>query len=400
MPSRSEPVEDSRPPSPSPAAQSAVPRAPLLVYLSLQATIEGQASHAHVHEIIGGLKRRGWRIRLFEPGYATASKAPGPLARLVEFVAVQVRMLRLMLGADVIYIRWHFATIIAALAARLMGKTTVQEVNGNYEDVYAAWPAARRLRPLLVTVQRAQLRMASGIVAVTPQLSTWITRESGNSQVAVIPNAANAIMFHPEALSDLGFPKPYVAFVGAFAPWQGLATVLEAVEQADWPAGVGLLLVGRGQMAPLVDRAAQRNPLIWTTGALRYAQIPGVLACAEVALCMSSARASPASKGREANSGVLPLKLYEAMACGVAIIASDQDGQADVIRSTRCGIVIPPEQPGELARAVAWLWANPDERAAMGANGRRAVETGDSWDHRAADTDRFLRSLAGTGSFG
>jgi len=380
-------------------AQCAVPKAPRLVYLSLQATIEGQASHAHVHEIIYGLKQRGWKIRLFEPRYATASEAPGPLARLVEFVAVQVRMLRSMRSADVIYIRWHFATIIAALAARSMGKTTIQEVNGNYEDVYAAWPTARPLRPLLVRIQRAQLRMASGIVAVTPQLSAWITGESGNSQIAVIPNAANAVKFHPDASSDLDLPQPYVAFVGAFAPWQGLPTVLEAVDHGDWPPGLGLLLVGRGQMAPLVDRAARRNPLIRTTGSIQYSQVPGVLAGAAVALCMSSSRRSPGSKQPGANSGVLPLKLYEAMACGVPIIASDQDGQADVIRSTRCGIVIASEQPGELARAVAWLWTHPKERAAMGANGRRAVETGDSWDHRAADTDRFLRSLVDTGSF-
>ena len=147
-------------------------------------------------------------------------------------------------------------------------------------------------------------------------------------------------------------------------------------------------------MAGLVRRAAEDNPLIVQVGRLRYAQIPGVLSTAVAAFCTSSARTSHTSDGREDTSGVLPLKLYEAMASGVAIIGTDQPGQAEVIRSARCGIFVAPDRPEDLARAVAWLWAHPEERAAMGARGRGAVEAGQTWDHRAAATDRFIRSAA------
>jgi glycosyltransferase involved in cell wall biosynthesis len=83
------------------------------------------------------------------------------------------------------------------------------------------------------------------------------------------------------------------------------------------------------------------------------------------------------------------------MACGTAVIGSDQPGQADLVRSTAAGVVVEPDQPGELAAAVAWLWSHPEERAAMGARGRRAIEADHTWDRRASDTDGFIRSLFG-----
>src|SRR5690606_26099886 len=41
-----------------------------LTYLTLQATSEGQAAHAHVHEIVSNLKKLGWEVTVVGPGDA------------------------------------------------------------------------------------------------------------------------------------------------------------------------------------------------------------------------------------------------------------------------------------------------------------------------------------------
>lgn len=364
-------------------------RALRLVYLCLQATIEGQASHAHVHEIIAGLRRRGWHVRLYQPSYASGQRAPGALARLFEFLNVQLRLLPSLRSADVVYIRWHFATFPGAAAAWLLGKRVVQEVNGNFEDVYAAWPTMRRFKRLLTLVQRLQLRIASGIVVVTPQLASWVHGEGSKARVVVIPNAANATLFNPGASTDIELPRPYVAFVGEFAAWQGVPTMLAAAEHPSWPSGVHLVIVGGGAGEIAAESAAIRNPRLTYVGRLPYRSVPGVLAGSLAAL-------SPKGGGGAVlATGVNPLKVYEAMACGTPVIVSAYPGQADLVESTGAGLVVAPEQPGDLAAAVAWLWSHPEERATMGARGRRAVEVGHTWDHRAADTDRFLRATIG-----
>ena len=86
------------------------------------------------------------------------------------------------------------------------------------------------------------------------------------------------------------------------------------------------------------------------------------------------------------STGVAPLKLFEAMAAGAAVIVSDLPFQADLVRETRCGIVVPPDDPPALARAVADCAAQPAEAAAMGRRGCAYAQAQASWQHRARQT--------------
>ena len=62
-----------------------------VAYLCMQATQEGQASYAHVNEIINGLRRRGVAVDLFEPRQRPGRPRPGLLGRAWGFLAVQIR---------------------------------------------------------------------------------------------------------------------------------------------------------------------------------------------------------------------------------------------------------------------------------------------------------------------
>lgn len=362
---------------------------PELAYLCLQATREGQASHAHVWEIVAGLERLGWRVTLFEPSYAVEARRPSVLRRLREFVAVQVRLWRSWNSADLVYVRWHFATILTALAARLAGKRVVQEVNGAYEDLLLAWPAARPAAPLFRLLQRAQLRTADAVVVVTDELARWVRSQGARGPVAVIPNGANDELFTPDAPPMPELERPYVAFVGSLAPWQGLDTILGAVASPAWPAGVELVIAGSGQMEAQVRAAAGGG--VRLLGSLPYERVPSLLAGAQSALCCSR----PRDVGVDGlGTGIAPLKLFEAMACGTAVVATDQPGQAEVVRTAGAGLVVAPDEPEALARAVAWLATHPDEAEAMGLRGRLAVERTHSWRRRAAATAGVLERVA------
>ena len=87
------------------------------------------------------------------------------------------------------------------------------------------------------------------------------------------------------------------------------------------------------------------------------------------------------------------MKLFESLAAGTPVIASDLPFQADLVRGSGVGLVIPPSDPGALARAAAALLAEPEQARAMGARGRALVVGEHSWDRRAADTLSFLLGL-------
>lgn len=364
----------------------------LLHYLCLESIREGQAAYTHVNEIIRGLSRRGWIVRCFAPCYPDTVNKPGILRRVLEYVRVQKRLRSARERPDAIYIRSHFAAFPTALWAKWARIPVIQEVNGTCEDLFIAWPWTRLFARLFRWLMRMQLRWADVIVAVTPGLAKWVHRETGRRNVHVVPNGANTGLFHPGATAAIaGLPEVYVVFFGALALWQGIETLLAAVQDPKWPEGVRLVVVGDGTERAQVEAIASSGKVIYL-GSVPYQQIPGIVA-------RSLAGVSPiGGVGKRSDIGVSPLKVYETLACGVPIVVTDIAGQADLVREAQCGLVVPPGDPRSLAEAVAYLYSHPDERMAMGRRGRELVERAHSWDQRAraiADIVEEFLTVAG-----
>ena len=69
----------------------------------------------------------------------------------------------------------------------------------------------------------------------------------------------------------------------------------------------------------------------------------------------------------------LPVKMFEYMAAGIPVIASNITLWQQIIESARCGICVNPLEPNQIAKAIDYLSSNPTEAKEMGQNGREAV---------------------------
>jgi glycosyltransferase involved in cell wall biosynthesis len=375
-----------------------------LDYVCMQPTRQGQASYAHVNEIIAGLRRLGWDIRLVEPRHPRPGRADG-LRRLVFAGSAQFSFwIKFRFRpATFVYIRSHFLSLPTAILARMAGSIVVQEVNGPASDTYDAWPQLRHLHGLLSLVSRAQIRMADAVVVVTPGLEDYVRAHTGRrGGYHVIGNGADVDRFRPaategatangdspdaavSATSDVG--GRYVVFVGALASWQGIETMLDAVVSQAWPSGVNLIIAGDGRERGRIEAAARRNARIRWLGTIPYDETPALIAGSLAALV-------PIANDRRSRSGLSPLKLFEAMASGVPVVASDLPGLGDLVRSHGCGITFPAGNADALARSVAELAAHPARSAEMGSRGREAAVKRYSWAARARQTDEVLLELA------
>ncbi len=352
-------------------------------YLCLQATREGQASYAHVNEIVGGLKRRGCSVTVFEPDYSRG-RLPGPLGRALQFWQVQRRLRVAARDADIVYIRAHFAAYPTAMWARRRGIPVIQEVNGPYEDLFIAWPQTARFKKLFVYLMRRQYAVANQLIAVTDGLGTWLAADTGAKNAWIIPNGANIDVFRSGLPVPDGLPSRYVVFFGALARWQGIDTILEATNDSAWPNDVSLVIIGDGAARAAAEAAAARDPRVVYLGAKLYRELPAYVANAIAGLVVSQDRVG---------TGLSPLKSYETLACGVPSIVSDTPGLRDLVAQEACGIVVPVADSLALAAAVAHLAAHPKAAAEMGRRGREAVAARHSWDARAADTLRVIESV-------
>ena len=356
-----------------------------VAYLCLQTTREGQASYAHVNEIVNGLRRRGVTVDLYEPEDRAGL---GPVRKLLAFLGVQLRLIFHLADYDAIYLRGHFAQGPAIFAAWVLLVPQVHEVNGPMEDLFVMYPWTRPLAGLITRVVRFQHHLADAIVTVTPQMAAWCATEFRHRNIFVIPNGANLEFFHPGARSPQAPAGSYAVFFGAFSPWQGIATMLEAVQHPEWPQGTRLVLAGDGTERPRVEAAAAAGDRVLYLGVVPYRDLAGFVAPAAVGLCVKN------DEGGHAGMGWSPLKLYEMMATGIPVVVSDLAGQADVVDGAQAGLVVPPGDAGALAKAVARLVQDPAERRAMGERGSDLVLRNHSWDRRAQDTWEILQGVA------
>lgn len=77
----------------------------------------------------------------------------------------------------------------------------------------------------------------------------------------------------------------------------------------------------------------------------------------------------------------LPTKMFEYMAAGLAVVASNFPLWQRIIRDARCGLTVDPSDPRAIAHAIRELVDNPSRAQRMGERGRRAIEKEYQWDN-------------------
>lgn len=358
-----------------------------IAYLCLQSTQEGHAPYAHVNEIINGLRRRGVHVDLFEPVIADKERSRGLLGRIWGYLSVQLKLIPRLSGYDALYMRSHTLAAPSALAAKMLRVPHVIEVNGPYGDLITMYPWTRPFGGIVKFISRRIRRDADAIITVTPAMAAWCSRDCGNPRVHVIPNGANTDIFRPAVRDSQAPAGPYAIFFGAFSPWQGIATMLAAVNLPEWPTGVRLVLAGDGTERSKVEAAAAASDKVLYIGTKGYRDLPGFVGPASVGLCVKD------DGGTHANTGWSPLKLYEMMAVGIPVIVTNLPGQYELVEAEQAGVVIGPGDPLALAKAVAAIINDPVAAREMGKRGHEVVLREHSWDRRAQDTLDILLSI-------
>lgn len=225
--------------------------------------------------------------------------------------------------------------------------------------------------------------LADQIITVSTPTKENLIQNWGVSaeKISVIPNGVAVSLFNQpvdkaQLRSELGVGEaPIIMFVGGFQKWHGLDKLLEAVAVlVNILPEVRLLLVGDGPARPFVEENIRRLNLekqVSITGFQPHTRIPQLLAIADVVTV-------PYPKLPQ-EMWFSPLKLYEYMAAGKAIVASAAGQIKHVIRHNENGLLVAPGDVTELAEACLHLIQNKDAQIRLGENARREAETEHAW---------------------
>ena len=165
-----------------------------------------------------------------------------------------------------------------------------------------------------------------------------------------------------------------VCYVGAISAIRGIRQTVRALEIVPCK----LLLAGSFDSPAL--RAELRAYPGW-----RHVEECGNVDRPRVAAIMARSFCGPVTLGPEPNYlQSLPIKLFEYMAAGVAMIASDFPLWRSIIDDAECGLCVDPNDPQQIALAIGYLRSHPGLAERMGSNGRRAVQNKYRWEREAA----------------
>ncbi len=348
-----------------------------IAYLCLESINVNNASYVHVTEVLEHLQKRNLEVKLFCSNYKKHNrKKKSLLGCLLRYLFLQIRLIVNIRKYSLLYVRSHYMAFASVLIAKLFFIPVIQEVNGPYDDIFITYPWLKIFKPFLIPLQRLQYKWATHILPVTDNLKEWIAVEAGHNRITVIPNGANTRLFHPNSsLLQNEISSDYVVFFGSMAKWHDLNTILKATSESAWPENVKLVILGADLIDPIMT--INNNSRIILLPTQDYKKVHRYVSPAIAGLVIIS------NLEKRAEKGLAPLKLYETLACGVPVIATDFPGQADLIKKYKCGVVVPPNDSVSLAKSVSFLYKNKKINKTYGRNGRRIVEKKYNWEKNA-----------------
>ncbi|MBM4436846.1 MAG: glycosyltransferase family 4 protein [Actinobacteria bacterium] len=246
--------------------------------------------------------------------------------------------------------------------------------------------------PRSVLAQRLHLwavRRIDRVVVIGDALRRWyLANGLAPERVYVardgVDLAAFATRTRAEARQALGIESatPVVAYIGHLYPWKGVDGLVEAAALLAPDTRVFIV----GGVPPDLDRiraAARTAPNLTVTGHLPPAEARAYLAACDVAVIPLSGRSLLA---REHTS---PLKLFEYMAAGRAIVASDLPSLREVLIDGQNCVLVTPDDPAALAAGIRRVLADRPLAERLGRAARADVEPY-TWSERAGSIAAFL----------
>ncbi len=325
-------------------------------------------------------KERGVLARL-------AARAPGLFFELLEiaynlFAGFQLGALLRRERFDLIYERHAFFLCITALLAQRHRVPLVVEVNelaGNERVRAAPW-----LLPLARWADRITFQRARLIVVVSPHLQRRIEAMGiSKEKILVLPNAVDEQTLETHA-DGAAIRQRYqcensviIGFAGWFVRWHRLDVLIaQFAALAGGNSGLHLMLVGDGPLRPSIEAQATslgiRDRVI-LPGAIPHAEMPACLAAMDICVVPHS------------NAYRSPIKLFEYMARGRAVVAPRTEPIALVVRHGENGLLFEPENDGDFRARLAALIVDPALRSRLGEQARCDIRKKHTWAQNARD---------------
>ena len=327
----------------------------------------------------------GGRVRRAFGRVARLESSAWRLAAIGLTVRSQTRRTRAVAPpADLVHAMAYMGIPVGLAVGRRDGAAVIYDARDIYVDAANLARQPRLARAIFGRVERRWANLASRVITVNRPYAAVMADRFGVPSPLVVLNCsyrqvgpASRLRRLHDALG-LADDAVVVLYHGGLSPDRGIEQLIDGLPLL--PAGAHLVLMGYGVLEDrLRTRAADPRlagrlhilPAVPPTDLLEW------VGSADVA-------AMPIQPSTLNHRLTTPNKLFEAMAAGVPIVASDLPGMAPIVRETGAGLVVDPTDPVALAGSIRRIIEMPsNERSAMAERGRAAHLATYNWESQA-----------------
>lgn len=343
----------------------------------------------------GSLAAHGFDVGLIAPGTApaiahcvTIRTIPQREGRWRRMTSTVPAVLRAALASKARICHLHDPELVpAGLILKLAGRTVIYDVHENVPATILEkrWiaPALRRAIARIVdAIERSSQLYLDHFVPATAS----IAQRFPSDRSTLVQNFPLQGEFLPVDGEPYAQRPPHVAYLGGVTAIRGARELVRAIGLVADPRA-RLVLAGRFQERGL--QAACETEPGW--GRVDFL---GWRPRTELAAVLGRARAGLVTFLRVPNHvDSQPNKLFEYMAAGIPVIASDFPLWRKIVGGEQCGLLVDQDDPAAIAGAVDWILDHPDEAEAMGRRGRAAVLARYNWESEAQKLLALYRRL-------
>lgn len=385
-----------------------------------------KGASVHVREMVAALVLQGHDVRVFTPNPGSGNPLDALLCQIEPSDrAVPMKWLAARIGGhgnraarelrelfynlafyrqartqfrlwrpDVIFERYSLFNLSGIALARRLGIPHLLEVNAPLR-IERGRTKGLTFEPFARMVERTVFGTSDRVLVVSTALRDYVVGRGAHlANTLVLPNAVDARRFHPHvdgrearARWGLGSDAFVVGFAGSLKPWHGVDILLAAFAdlKRQEPAA-RLLIVGEGPCEESLTTCARDlgiDDSVIFTGTAAYAEMPELLAAMDVAVAPYTA---------VPDFYFSPLKIYEYMASGRAIVASAVGEIGSQLGAGQTGVLRPPGDAKALYCALVELLADPCRRARLGAAAREEA-LAHTWEGNARTVARVGATL-------
>ena len=223
---------------------------------------------------------------------------------------------------------------------------------------------ARDARKIAREELHNRARRAACVVACNGDVANELA--GSGARVQIVPHGVDLHRFRPER------PAPVPTFrllaVGRLVEKKGFDVLIDALAAVSLPWQLRIIgdgperegLASQARVLGFADRVS-------FGGVLTHDALPGEYSEADAVVV-------PSVLDRSGDRDGLPNVVLEAMASGVAIVATDIGAIPSAIRSGDTGVLVSPHDRSALAAAITRLGRDAELRASLGASARHAAE--------------------------